>query len=69
MTRREALKAARAKLAAVGLRITWKGWPWNEYRVWNPSIPRDRQEATEAFASDLDEAVNTGLAMAREGAW
>ena len=59
-------KEAVEKLRAVGLRIEKTD---GGYRVWNPKISKERQEATEDEQSTLEDAVNTGLMAAKHGAW
>jgi len=58
-----ALAAARAQLAAVGMAIQHRR-EWGEYRVYRKG---DRNPDHGYFTPDLDDALATGLSMARRG--
>jgi hypothetical protein len=56
------IKTAKAELAKHGLVLSHND---GEYRV----NKRGGREATAAYTNDLDDAVGTGIAMAKKGAW
>jgi hypothetical protein len=61
------IKAAKEVVKALGLALQVKEGP--EYRVYNPALPRDRREATAYYTNDLEDAVNSGVLMAKQNRW